>query len=447
MVTDILIQGGHTPAGQQDIRVSGNRITAVATRLDASEQTRVIDASDYVVWPGLVNTHHHLAQSILKGMPAGIDSDLDHWLPAVPFAAWPHITPETLYVAARIGFSELLRSGCTTCADHHYLYSDDTTGELEAVLFQAAEEVGIRFVLCRGGATVSATHAGLTSALRKTERLDTCLSRMQDTLLAHHDPAEDAMTRLAVAPTSLVHSSTPDDLRVLADFARSNNLKMHSHLLEVARDEEVAQSTFGMSAIEYAESVNWLGPDVWFAHLVATDRDAIARLGATQTGIAHCPVSNARLGSGITNIPDMQRAGVQISIGVDGSASAESGSMVNELMQAWLVHRAAQGSHATDVDTVLQWGTQAGARLLGIEGGKLEVGQVADLTLFHKDEPRFMGVWEPYQGPLICGEPVRTYRVMVNGRWVVEDNQVLGLDYAQLRTDATRELARLKSLI
>ncbi|MFT7219902.1 MAG: 8-oxoguanine deaminase [Candidatus Azotimanducaceae bacterium] len=446
-MTDILIQGGHTPAGQQDIRIIGNRITEVARQLPVDEKTQVIDASEYIVWPGLVNTHHHIAQSIMKGMPAGIDSDLDQWLPAVPFAAWPHITPDTLYVAARIGFSELLRSGCTTCADHHYLYDEDTTHELEAVLFQAAEEVGIRLVLARGGATASATHAGLASAPRRTEKLETCLTRMQDTFSKHHNMADDAMTKLAVAPTSLVHSSTPDDLRVLADFARSNALRMHSHLLEVARDEVVAQSKYGMSAINFAESVNWLGPDVWFAHLVATSSEDIARLGETRTGIAHCPVSNARLGSGISNVPEMQRAGVKVTIGVDGSASAESGSMINELMQTWLVHRAVQGSHATNVDTVLNWGSEAGASLLGIAGGKLKAGQVADLTMFRKDEPRFLGVWKSYQGPLICGEPVTTHRVMVNGRWVVEDNRVIGLDYGLLKSDATRELTRLKALI
>lgn len=438
-----LIQGALTPEGRLDVLVRGHRIAAVAPALEAPAGAVVIDARGMLLWPGLVNTHHHLAQSILKAMPAGIDLDLNGWLPAVPFAAWPHITPDTLYAAARIGFSELLRSGCTTCADHHYLYGADTSPELEAVLFQAAEETGIRFVLCRGGATSGTTHKGLGRSAIRTESLELWLERLSTTIAARHDPDPNAMRRVVMAPTSLIHSAPPEQLVTLARFAREHGLKLHSHLLEVAHDEDTAQALHGCSALEYAESVEWLGDDVWYAHLVKVDDAGARRLGRTRTGLAHCPVSNCRLGSGVAPAPRLAQLGVQVSIGVDGSASAESGSMVNELMQAWLVHRAVGGPAATRADDVLRWGTAAGADLLGLNTGRLAAGRCADLVLYDLDEPRWLGVWRPEFAPVFCGEPVLARRVMVHGEWVVVDGQVLGVDMAELHHSARREQTRL----
>jgi len=457
-MSEILIRGGHTPTGIADILIFDNRIKAISEHTDrtsdltpnlaskTTSETTVIDASGMVVWPGLINTHHHLAQSVLKGVPAGIQNGLDDWLPAVPFAAWPHITPETLYTAARIGFAELLRSGCTTCVDHHYLYSSETEPALEQALFTAAEEVGIRFVLARGGATNAGSHAG-QKAGRRTETIDLCLTRLQETVSTRHDSNPFSMSRVVIAPTSLVHSASPADLKLLAEFAREHGLKMHSHLLEVARDDDIAKAQYGMSAIDYAQAVGWLGEDVWFAHLVFCDAHAIEKLGATRTGVSHCPTSNCRLGSGIAPIPAMVDAGMQISIGVDGSGSAESGSMMNELMQAWLLHRAVQGADATKVSDVLAWSTQDAAALLGLDTGSLAVGQAADLVIFDITEPRFLGVWQPAEAPLICGEPVTAAYVMVNGKMVVEQGHVLGIDYQSLREDAARETSRLQRLM
>lgn len=441
-----LLRGGLTPDGPKDILISNNLIKATGSNLPVDQSTQVIDISGKLVWPGLINTHHHLAQSILKGVPAGINAGLDDWLPAVPFSAWPHITPETLYVAARIGFSELLRSGCTTCVDHHYLYTSDTGSDMEEALFQAAQEAGIRLVLARGGATHAGSHAGQERA-RRTESLDECLSRLQTTATKHHDPSPAAMKRLVVAPTSLAHSSTPDDLIQLARFARTHDLKLHSHLLEISRDAEVTREQHQMSAIDYAESVEWLGDDVWFAHLVACDKQDIEKLARYRTGVAHCPVSNLRLGSGIADIPSMEKAGMQITIGVDGSASAESGSMVNELMQTWLVHRAHSGAQATSARQVLKWGTESAANLLALHTGQLKEGYAADFVVFDMNQPRFAGVWEPAMAPVICGEPVTADFVMVNGKIVAEGGKATGISETELMVDARRELQRLKSFM
>ncbi len=452
-MTDTLIRGGLTPDGVADVLVSGNLIKAVGSGLTESGAVdlNVIDARGKLVWPGLINTHHHLAQSLLKGVPTGLNSGLDAWLGQVPFSAWPHLTPESLYIAARLGFAELLRSGATTCVDHHYLYSESAHSagqhaEMEAAIFQAASEIGIRFVLARGGSTHAGTHAGQRSA-RMTETLEICLRRMQATCAAHHDPGEFSMTRIAVAPTSLIHSSTAEDLQSLSAFAREQGLLMHSHLLEISRDNDVALARTGMSAIEYAESVGWLGPDVWFAHLVACDESAITKLAATGTGVAHCPVSNCRLGSGIAPIPAMAEAGVAVTLGVDGSASAESGSMVNELMQAWLIHRAQDGADATDPGVVLDWATGAAADLLQLATGRLEPGKAADLVIYDLDEPRFMGLWQREFAPVICGEPVKLACAMVNGRVVVSDGKVLGIDSEKLEFEARAEVGRLQQLI
>lgn len=441
MTSSVLIRGAQTNEGIVDVKIYDNHIIDIQPRIAAQDKDEVVDARGLILWPGLVNTHHHLAQSLLKGVPAAIDSDLDEWLPRVPFAAWPNMTPETLFTAACVGFSELLRSGCTTCADHHYLYDEQTSDEMEDALFEAAEKTGIRFILCRGSATSSGTHRGLNAD--RIETIELWEKRMTRSLL-RHDPAEDSMSRVVVAPTSLVHSTGPEHLRLMAEFARFHKLRMHSHLLEILRDETTAKERFGCSADEYAESVNWLGEDVWYAHLVYASNSAIARFARSGTGISHCPVSNCRLGSGIANLPEMSKKGMPISIGVDGSASAESGSMVNEMMQAWLLHRAVGGPDVTRVEEVIDWGTRGGADILGLNAGRLTPGSVADLVLFDVDAPRFLGVWNANQAPVICGEPIKAKKVMVNGRWVAQDGVVNGLDYDTLRTSVEIEKRRLQ---
>jgi len=400
------------------------------------------------MYPGLVNTHHHIAQSLFKAMPGGINVGLGKWLAAVPYKVWPVLTPDSLYLAARVGFAELLRTGCTLCADHHYLYHAETSPDMEDAVFQAAEELGIRLLLCRGGNTVAGTHRGFRSTNLTPESLDLSIKRLQDTVGRRHNTAPDAMTRVAVAPTALMFSHSPEHLRELAAFARESNLKRHTHLLEVRDDNEVAMADHGMSAMEYAESVDWLGSDVWYAHLVHCSPSDIQKLAATGTGIAHCPTSNCRLGSGVAPVPAMAAAGVPVSLGVDGSASAESGSLVSEMNLAWLIHRAVHGPDATDAETVVHWATRGGAELLGFtETGSLQVGMLADLVLYDLGEPRFQGVWDKPITPVYCGEPLTATGVIVNGRWRVQEGEVLGLDDTALQSDAAAELSRLKALV
>ncbi|NVK72133.1 MAG: amidohydrolase family protein [Oceanospirillaceae bacterium] len=416
----------------QDIRIHDGVIVAIAPTLDRESDDELIDASHCVVYPGFVNTHHHLAQSILKGVPAGLNQGLGEWLASVPYRFWPRITPDVMYVAAKLGLYEQLRSGVTTCADHHYLYHANTSPELEDAVWRAAEDLGIRLVLCRGAATAQGSHKGMKDSGINPETLDLSLDRLDASYKRYHDASPFSMRRLVVAPTSLIHTSPAEDLRSYAQWARECNLLRHSHLLEVSFDEQMAQQNFGMSAIDYAAKCDWLGDDVWFAHLVQVDEHAIELLAQTQTRIAHCPTSNCRLGSGIAPVLAMENAGIPITLGVDGSASSENASMLQELNLAWLLHRTHSGPAATKVEQVLKWGTQNGAELLGVKTGQIAEGYAADLVLYSLDAPRFAGVHSLLEAPILCGEPVLIKHSFVNGKRVIENGHVLGVDEFEL---------------
>mgnify|MGYP001627794975 FL=1 len=441
----VAIHSGEAP-GARDIRIHDGRIAELGRDLNPTPEQpeAVIDASGCVIWPGLVNTHHHLAQSIMKGVPAGLNQGLGEWLSSVPYRFWPKVTPELMYHAARLGLYELIRSGTTTCADHHYLYHATTSPELEEAVWQAAEDLGIRLVLCRGSATETGSHEGMIEHCIEPETIEQVIDRLDATRRKHHQDGPDAMKKLVVAPTSLIHSSTPDGLKAQAQWARRHGLKLHSHLLEVEFDEIQAREKYGKSAIDYAESCDWLGPDVWYAHLVHSDPHAIERLAATGTGIAHCPTSNCRLGSGIAPVIDMQKAGVPVSLAVDGPASAESGSMLQELNLTWLIHRAVHGPDATTLEQVLDWGSRGGADLLGlVDTGTLDVGKAADLVLYDIDQPRFAGVHSPLMAPLMCGEPVFVRDSFVQGRQIVKDGRIGDLDENELTRQVQQSVAKL----
>ncbi len=427
-----------------DIRIRDGRINELGQHLIPNKDETLIDGRGCVAYPGLVNTHHHLAQSMLKGIPAGLNQGLGEWLASVPYRYWPKIDAELMYLAAKLGLYELLRSGATTCADHHYLYHASSSAEVEDAVWQAADELGMRLVLCRGSATVMGSHKGMRDAGILPESLDQAISRMEHSRSRYHQTGNMAMRKLVVAPTSIVHTSPPQDLREFAAFARAHGLKLHSHLLEVDFDQQQALQKYGMPAIDYAQSVNWLGEDVWFAHLVQCDQHAIKLLAETGTGIAHCPTSNCRLGSGIAPVIEMQRAGVNITLGVDGSASSESGSMIQELNLSWLLHRTQHGPNATSAEQVLNWGSENGARLLGLEGtGSLEVGKAADIVLYDIQQPRFAGVHSPLLAPLLCGEPVSIKTSFIQGNPVYGEGCANPIDEAKFTADIQQGVKHL----
>lgn len=409
-----------------DIRIEDGVIIEIGCDLKVKKGESLIDASQCVIYPGFVNTHHHLAQSILKGIPAGLNQSLGDWLASVPYQYWPSITPDIMYSAACLGFYDLLRSGVTTCADHHYLYHTKTSPELEAAVWQAAEDMGMRLILCRGGATSKGTHKGLANAGIEPESIDQMLYRLEDSYNKYHQDNEMPMRQLVVAPTSLIHSSPAEDLKQLSSFARHRQLKMHSHLLEVEFDQQQALSKYGKSAVDFAAECGWLGSDVWFAHLVKATPEDIKILSETQTAISHCPTSNCRLGSGIAPIIEMDQVGMKITVGVDGSASSESGSMLQELNLAWLLHRATHGASSTKLENIIKWGTKNGAAVLGLDKvGKLEVGFAADIVLYDLNSIRYQGCHSTLYTPILCGEPAEIKLSMINGKIVFENKGCL----------------------
>jgi len=442
-----------------DIRVLDGRIVAMGALTPLPGETR-IDARDCVVYPAWVNTHHHLFQSLLKGEPGGVNQSLTPWLAATPYRYRGAFDEHSFRLAARIGLIELLRSGCATVADHHYLYYPGMPYDSAAILFDEADKLGMRFVLCRGGGTQTRQlEADLPQALRP-EKLDDYLADVERLVGLYHDPAPDAFRRVVMAPTTTLHSTTAHELREIARAGRRWGLRLHSHLSETVDYLDAARAKFDMTPVQFCAEHDWLGADVWFAHLVKLLPEEIRLLGQTGTGIAHCPQSNGRLGSGIADIVALEAAGVPISIGVDGAASNEAADMQSEAHAAWLLQRARKGEQArpryaggtfeggadaASIEDVVRWGTAGGAHVLGLPAvGTLAVGQAADIAIYRLDDPRYFGLHDPAIGPVACGGRASLKALLIGGRQVVTDDRIPGLDMAELGREAAKAVLDLQ---
>ena len=443
------LRGDAARARGCDLRVRHGRIAEIGT-LTPEPGERQIDAGGCAIYPSWVNTHHHLFQSLLKGDTVGLNATLTPWLGATPQRLRPLMTENDFRLAARIGLLELALSGCGTVADHNYHYYPGMPYDSSAILFEEAARLGLRFVLCRGGGTLSRAPAGaqLPPAARP-ETLDGFLQDMQRLAREFHDPAPDAMQRVVMAPTTPPHSMRPEEMRETARVARELGLRLHSHLSETVHYQDSVQEKHAMTPVEFCESIGWLGPDVWFAHLVKLDADEIALLGKTRTGIAHCPQSNGRLGSGIAPVRALEAAGAKVSIGVDGAASNEAADMISETHAAWLMARARAGQEAvahcrggrgeddaasTTVEDVVRWGSAGGADVLGLDAiGTLEPGQAADFSIYGLDrDPRYFGLHDPAIGPVASGGTADLRYLFVGGKEVVRDGRVPHLDLLEL---------------
>ncbi|HTP96287.1 MAG TPA: amidohydrolase family protein, partial [Burkholderiales bacterium] len=332
-------------AAGPDIRIADGHVEAIGA-LEPRPGERVLDASGCAVYPGWVNTHHHLAQCVLKGVPAGINLPLMQWLDAVPYRYRYRFDEDLLRTAAEIGIAELMLSGVTTVADHHYVYWPGIGYDPAAVLFDAAGRLGVRFVLCRGGATVPRDFEARDPRAPKPETLDGIVRDVARLVEAFHDPGPEAMRRVALAPSTPTWSVRPDELNVLARAARELGIRRHSHLSETADYVSYCREVHGMLPVQFVAEHDWLGPDVWFAHMVHLADEEIGLVADSGTGIAHCPASNCRLGSGIARAPELAARGAPVSLGVDGAASNESSDMIAEAHLAWYVHRARGGAGA-----------------------------------------------------------------------------------------------------
>ncbi len=434
--TVVTMDGDLTEHRTGHVVVEGNRITAVgagpapASRDPDPQNPRRINAAGCLVTPGFVNTHHHLYQWVTRGL--AVDATLFGWLTAL-YPVWGGIDADIVRTAATGSLAWLARSGCTTASDHHYVFPRDG-GDVFAAEIEAATRVGLRFHPCRGSMDLGQSKGGLPPD-RIVENRDEILTATQTAIDKHHDPSPDAMVRVAVAPCS-PFSVTAELLFEAAELARRNGVLLHTHLAETLDEEDFCGEKFGCTPVEYMQRLGWLGNDVWFAHAVHLSDAAIGVLAGTGTGVAHCPSSNARLGAGICRSADLYRAGVRIGLGVDGAASNEASSLLEEVRHAVLFARARGGPEELTVRDALEMATMGGARVLGRQDeiGSLEPGKLADLAVWRLDGLGHAGVVDPVAA-LVLGAPPPLDLLLVNGRVVVEHNRVVTVDETDVAAD------------
>jgi cytosine/adenosine deaminase-related metal-dependent hydrolase len=454
-MTSFLIKGargiltgrkGEAARRHGDIRVVDGVIAEIGA-LAAQPGEKIIDGGGRVVTPGLVNTHHHLFQSVLKSVPAGINESLAKWLRLVPYTYWDKIDEEALRVSATIGMAELALSGATTIADHHYIFSKSYEFDPAEVLFDTADKFGVRFALCRGGATKGRNFDEDNTVPMPTETLDEMVDSITATAKRYHDGSDDSMRRVVFAPTTPTFSLEPEELRDLARASRALGLRLHSHLSETTDYDNYTMAKYGMRPVHWISQYEWLGPDVWFAHLVTCDESEVRVLYETGAGMAHCPQANARLGSGVAPADMLSKLGGNVSLAVDGAAANEAADMISALYTAFCVHRAAKGVDALDAETALEWATAGGAKILGLNSiGTIEVGKSADIVLYDLNAPRYLGQLDPLVGPIISAGDAHVRHSFVKGREIVRDGKLPWLDMEQLAADAARVTQRIARL-
>ena len=449
----LLIHNAHTIATLNDagdefrnasVFVRGNIIEAIGPAAQLpSTADRVIDAQHHVVIPGMVNTHHHMSQSLTRAIPGVQNAELFSWLTGL-YPIWAGLQPDMIYASTQTAMAELLLSGCTTSSDHLYIYPNGV--KLDDCI-AAAQEIGMRFVATRGSMSVGQSKGGLPPD-RVVEQEDAILKDTQRLIERYHDASHGAMTQVAVAPCS-PFSVSQDLMRLSAEMARHYGVRLHTHLAENDHDIAYSLEKFNRTPTQYAEDLGWLGHDVWHAHCVKLDDEGISLFAATRTGIAHCPCSNMRLASGIAPIRKMIEAGVPVGLGVDGSASNDAAHMVNEARQAMLLARlrkslegpqvSAEGKTIFGCDTApmemtardaLKLATRGGAEVLGRKDiGQLSVGYCADMALFDLRNLSFAGgaVHDAIGSLMLCASAPAAYTV-VNGRVVVSEGQLASVD-------------------
>jgi cytosine/adenosine deaminase-related metal-dependent hydrolase len=444
-MADILIKGAETVLTMDgarreiaagDVLIRAGMVAQVGTGL-AVPGAEVVMATGCVVTPGLVNTHHHLYQTLTRAVPGGQDALLFGWLRTL-YPIWARFGPEEMFVSAQTGLAELALSGCTTSSDHLYLYPngarlDDTIA--------AAAELGLRFHPTRGAMSIGESAGGLPpDTLVEAEAA--ILRDMIRVVDAHHDARPGSMCRVGLAPCS-PFSVSRDLMRDTAILARDKGVRLHTHLAE--NDEDVAYSLaqFGCRPGQYAEELGWTGDDVWHAHCVKLDAQEIDLFARTGTGVAHCPCSNCRLGSGIAAVRAMRDAGVRVGLGVDGSASNDAGNLVTEARMAMLLQRVARGADAMSAREALEIATLGGARVLGRDDiGAIAPGMRADLAIWDVRGVESAGSWDP--AAILLAGPTRVRHLFVEGRQVVRDGHLTTIDLPRVIERQNQLAAGLK---
>ncbi len=419
----------------------GPEIVSVGSGEPPARGDRTIDAAGMIVFPGMVNTHHHLYQSLTRAIPAVQEAPLFGWLKHL-YTVWRHLTPEGVRISTQVACGELLLSGCTTTSDHLYLFPAGTERLIDAEI-AAASEIGIRFHPTRGSMSRGTSLGGLPpdDVVQTRERI---LEDSIRVIEAHHDRNRFSMCRVGLAPCS-PFSIDRDLMAETAELARKHGVRLHTHLAETLDEEDYCHEMYGCRPVELMEKVGWLGNDVWFAHCVHLNEDEIGKLAETGTGVAHCPTSNMRLGSGIAPLVRMLEAGVPVGLGVDGSASNDSNNMLAEARASMLVHRLVTGERWLGARECLRVATQGGARVLGRDDiGSIEKGKAADLVMLDTRTLAFAGSGhDPVAALLFCSPNRPADFVVVNGRVVVEGGRLVSVDERELAARAEKEAERM----
>lgn len=418
-----------------NILIEDRVIRYIGTEPQPADQ--VIDASHCFVYPGLINTHHHLYQTFTRNLPQVQKMELFPWLVTL-YEIWRGLDEDCIYDSSLIGIGELMRYGCTTCMDHHYVFPKTGSEHFIDQQFRAADTLGVRFHATRGSMSRGKSDGGLPPD-DLVQDVDTILSDSERLVKKFHDTTPFSMHQVALAPCS-PFSVTTQLLKDSAVLARQLGVRLHTHLCETIDEENFTLQAVGMRPLEYMESCGWVGPDVWYAHGIHFNDDELKFLARTGTGVAHCPVSNMKLASGVCRVPDMLKLGVPIGLAVDGSASNDCSNLMAEIRAAYLLHRLHASANAPTGYELLKMATMGSARLLGREKeiGSLEVGKAADLFMIDVDIPDLVGAKKDpacLLGTVGYSRPAKM--VMVNGKVVVEDGQLLGIDEEAVRVHAS----------
>ncbi|ENQ5772020.1 8-oxoguanine deaminase [Vibrio fluvialis] len=421
--------------------IENNRIVEllVQGQMPSTPVDEVFDARELVIIPGLINTHHHFYQTLTRAWAPVVSVPLFPWLKTL-YPVWAKLTPKALELASKVALAELLLSGCTTAADHHYLFP---TGMDEAIDIQVAvvRDMGMRAMLTRGSMSLGEDEGGLPPR-HTVQSGDVILKDSERLVKRYHERGEGAQIQIALAPCS-PFSVTQNIMADSAMLAKELDVRLHTHLAETLDEEAFCLKMFGMRTVDYLDSVGWLSDRTWLAHGIHFNQQEIERLGRAGTGVCHCPVSNMRLASGMCPTLDLQAAGAPVGLGVDGSASNDASNMMYEARQALYLQRLKYGAERITPEVVLGWSTRGSAALLGRSDiGEIAVGKQADLAMFKLDELRFSGSHDPIAALLLCGAE-KAEHVMVGGQWRVKNGIIAGLDIQALMAEHKALAAKL----
>ncbi|OEY95243.1 8-oxoguanine deaminase [Acinetobacter proteolyticus] len=390
----------------------------------------IFDAKDLVVIPGLVNSHHHFYQTLTRAWAPVVNLPLFPWLVNL-YPVWARLNPEQLHVATQVALAELLLSGCTFAADHHYLFPQQLTDAID-IQVNAAQQLGMRVMLTRGSMSLGQEQGGLPPQ-HTVQSMEVILRDSERLVQTYHQRGANGMVNIALAPCS-PFSVTQEIMRESAQLAQTLDVRLHTHLAETLDEESFCLEKFGMRTVDYLEHVGWLNERTWLAHGIHFNADEIQRLGQAGVGICHCPHSNMRLASGICPTLDLMQAGAKVGLGVDGSASGDASNLILEVRQAMYLQRLKYGAERITPELALHWGTHGSAQLLGRGQhlGQFAPDYQADLACYKLDELKFSGSHDPIAALLLCGAD-KAEHVMVAGQWQVKHGEIQGLDLEELK--------------